>query len=89
MPEKRRRAGAEVRDGQAVSLSLPLATRPAPDNPTPVTHLMIQTGARGESGGDDVAAACAARSRWTFLCAIAPLVLIRGTTSQVNPLAIF
>jgi len=51
--------------------------------------LMIQTGARGESGGDDVAAACAARSRWTFLCAIAPLVLIRGTTSQVNPLAIF
>lgn len=50
-PEKRRRAGAEVRDGQSVSLSLPLATRPTPDNPTPVTHLMIQTGARGESGG--------------------------------------
>jgi kynurenine formamidase len=50
-PEKRRRAGAEVRDGHSVSLSLPLATRPAPDNPTPVTHLMIQTGARGESGG--------------------------------------
>ena len=43
-PEKRRRAGAEVRDGHSVSLSLPLATRPAPDNPTPVTHLMIQTG---------------------------------------------
>jgi kynurenine formamidase len=50
-PDKRRRAGAEVRDGQSVSLSLPLATRPAPDNPTPVTHLMVQTGARGESGG--------------------------------------
>jgi hypothetical protein len=50
-PEKRRRAGAEVRDGHSVSLSLPLATRPAPDNPAPVTHLMIQTGARGESGG--------------------------------------
>src|SRR5258706_7512448 len=50
-PEKRRRAGAEVRDGYSVSLSLPLATRPAPDNPTPVTHLMIQPGARGESGG--------------------------------------
>src|SRR5690242_12986782 len=50
-PEKRRRASAEVREGCSVSLSLPLATRPAPDNPTPVTHLMIQTGARGESGG--------------------------------------
>jgi len=49
--EKRQRAGAEVRDGQSVSLSLPLATRPAPDNPTPVTHLMVQTGARSESGG--------------------------------------
>lgn len=48
---KRSRAAAEVRDGQSVSMSLPLATRPAPDNPTPVTHLMIQTGARGESGG--------------------------------------
>lgn len=49
--EKRRRAASEVRDGYSVSMSLPLATRPAPDNPTPVTHLMIQTGARGESGG--------------------------------------
>ncbi len=49
--EKRLHAGAEVRDGYSVTLSLPLATRPAPDNPTPVTHLMVQTGARGESGG--------------------------------------
>lgn len=49
-PEKRRRAGAEVREGHSVSLSLPLATRPAPDNPTPVTHLMIQFA--GESVGD-------------------------------------
>jgi hypothetical protein len=38
---------------------------------------------------DDVAAAWAARSRWSFLCTIAPLVLLRGTASPVNPLAIF
>jgi hypothetical protein len=38
---------------------------------------------------DDVAQACAARSRWTFMCVIAPLVLVRGTASPVNPLAIF
>ena len=38
---------------------------------------------------DDVAAACAARSRWTFPRAIAPLVLLRGPASPVNPLAIF
>ncbi len=50
-PEKRRRAGAEVREGYSVTLSLPLATRPSLDNPTPVTHLMVQTGARGETGG--------------------------------------
>ena len=33
-----------VKTGEAVSLALPLATAPAPDNPTPVTHLMIQSG---------------------------------------------
>jgi len=38
---------------------------------------------------DAVAEACAARSRWTFLLVVAPLVLVRGTASPVNPLAIF
>src|SRR5579875_1696524 len=33
-----------VQTGEAISLALPLATAPAPDNPTPVTHLMIQSG---------------------------------------------
>jgi len=46
--EKRRRAAAEVREGYSVSMSLPLATQPGPDNPTPVMHLMMQTGAPGE-----------------------------------------
>src|SRR5438876_7632902 len=43
-PEKRARAAGLVREGKTVSLSLPLATTPSPDNPTPVVHLMMQTG---------------------------------------------
>ncbi|HKV53522.1 MAG TPA: cyclase family protein [Candidatus Binataceae bacterium] len=42
--EKRVAAARLVRNGVSVSLALPLATEPAPDNPTPVTHLMHQTG---------------------------------------------
>src|SRR5438132_765038 len=38
---------------------------------------------------DALAEACATRSRWTFLLAVSPLVLVRGTASPVNPLAIF
>jgi kynurenine formamidase len=38
---------------------------------------------------EDVAAACAARSRWEFLMVVAPLKLIGGTASMVNPVAIF
>ena len=47
-PEKRRQAAAEVSDGHSISLSLPLGTEPGPDNPRPVTHLMLKTGAPGE-----------------------------------------
>ncbi len=46
--EKRAQAAAEVKDGHSVSLSLPLATHHGPDNPTPVMHLMMKTGAPGE-----------------------------------------
>jgi kynurenine formamidase len=38
---------------------------------------------------EDLAAACAARSRWEFMLVIAPLKLIGGTASMVNPIAIF
>ena len=38
---------------------------------------------------ETVAQACAQRSRWTFLSVIAPLVLVKGTASPVNPLAVF
>ena len=48
-PAKRSQAAALVREGVSVSMSLPLATRQSPDNPTPVTHLMLQTGAPGET----------------------------------------
>ena len=48
-PQKRQRAAAEVREGVSVTMSLPLATQPGPDNPTPVMHLMMQTGASGET----------------------------------------
>ena len=43
--DARRAAAAKlVRSGEAVSLALPLATIAAADNPTPVTHLMVQAG---------------------------------------------
>ena len=38
---------------------------------------------------DDLAAACAARSRWEFTFVVAPLKLIGGTASLVDPIAIF
>jgi kynurenine formamidase len=38
---------------------------------------------------DDVAKACAARNRWTFLYVGAPLRIPGGTGSPLNPLAIF
>jgi kynurenine formamidase len=42
--EKRLKAARLVSTGESVSLSLPLATAAAPDNPTPAFHLMIGTG---------------------------------------------
>ena len=41
---KARRARSLVQTGESVSMALPLPTTPAPDNPTPVTHLMVQAG---------------------------------------------
>jgi kynurenine formamidase len=41
---KRAAAARLVTTGEAISLALPLATAPAPDNPTPVTHVMTQSG---------------------------------------------
>jgi kynurenine formamidase len=38
---------------------------------------------------EGLAAACAARSRWEFMFVVAPLKLIGGTASMVNPVAIF
>jgi kynurenine formamidase len=38
---------------------------------------------------EEVAAACAARNRWEFMLAVAPLVLKNTTGSPVNPSAIF
>lgn len=42
--EKRARAAALVREGHVVSISLPLATTPGPENPRPVEHYMLATG---------------------------------------------
>jgi kynurenine formamidase len=42
--KKRAAAGRLVQAGEVVSMALPLATIPAVDNPTPVTHLMVQAG---------------------------------------------
>ena len=43
-PERRAAAAALIRDGETVSCARPLATRPAPNNPFPVQHLMLATG---------------------------------------------
>ena len=42
--EKRAAAARLVQSGEVISMALPLATTPAVDNPTPVTHLIVQTG---------------------------------------------
>ena len=42
--QKRAAAARLVQTGESVSMALPLATIPAPDNPNPVTHLMVQAG---------------------------------------------
>jgi kynurenine formamidase len=38
---------------------------------------------------EDVATVCAAEQRWAFACVIAPLRLVGGTGTVVNPIAIF
>jgi hypothetical protein len=37
---------------------------------------------------DDLSVACNAAGRWSFMLAVAPLVLHQGTASPVNPIAI-
>ena len=48
---KRAEAAALVKSGEIVSMALPLATTPAPDNETPVTHLMVEGGAPAHGVG--------------------------------------
>jgi kynurenine formamidase len=48
---KRASAARLVQSGASVSLSRPLPTTPARDNPTPVTHLMIRSGQIGHPLG--------------------------------------
>ena len=38
---------------------------------------------------DELAQACTAEDRWSFLLVVAPLVLNRGTASPANPIAVF
>jgi kynurenine formamidase len=38
---------------------------------------------------EDLSGACAAQGRWDFLLTVAPLVLVGGTASPVNPIAVF
>jgi kynurenine formamidase len=42
--QKRASAGRLVQSGETVSMALPLATESGPDNPTPVTHVMLYSG---------------------------------------------
>lgn len=54
--EKRAAAARLVESGEALSLSVPLATRPSRENPRPVTHLMIRSGIVGHPLGSSGAA---------------------------------
>jgi hypothetical protein len=38
---------------------------------------------------EDLATACAQRTRWEFLLVVAPLKLVGGTACMVNPIAVF
>jgi kynurenine formamidase len=38
---------------------------------------------------EDIATACSDRGRWEFLLTVAPLKLVGGTASMVNPIAVF
>jgi kynurenine formamidase len=49
--QKRARTAGLVQSGEAVSMALPLATEPASDNETPVTHLMIGADAPPDGTG--------------------------------------
>ena len=40
-----------MQSGDVVSMALPLATAPAPDNESPVTHLMVQSDAPADGAG--------------------------------------
>jgi len=44
-PEKRKAAAALVRDGVSISLAHPMITEITPDNPNPLKHTMVATGA--------------------------------------------
>ncbi len=62
------------------------------DSPLPIHHIiitymgvhLIDNARLGPLG-----AACAARDRWEFLLTIAPLRLVGGTASPINPIAMF
>jgi kynurenine formamidase len=50
-PPHRTAAARLVQSGQSISLSRPMATEPAADNPRPSTHLMIRSGQLGHPLG--------------------------------------
>ena len=62
------------------------------DSPLPIHHVIITY--MGVHLIDNarlapLAAACAERNRWEFLLTVAPLRLIGGTASPINPIALF
>jgi kynurenine formamidase len=51
-PQKRAAAARLAQSGEIISLSLPLSTKSAPDNPQPVQHMMLHAGAPGYASLD-------------------------------------
>jgi hypothetical protein len=83
--EKRARAAKLVQSGDIVSLALPLSTKTTPDNPQPVTHMMLHAGPPGVASLDyfgmaphgmafthlDALAMCSGKARCTTASATA------------------
>jgi hypothetical protein len=95
-------AAGLVRSGPAVSLARAVDTHPSPKNPFPAHHMVAAGGAGGllDTVGmfihglatthiEALAAVCVEHDRWEFHLTVAPLVIPRGTGSQVNPIALF
>src|SRR5437867_10697751 len=82
-PHKRRQAADLVRDGVTISLARPANTEKA------VVLVALGMNVFDNCDLDALAEAAASRKRWEFLLTAAPLPMVKGTGSPINPIALF